>query len=101
MLARPLVCSLVLAAWSSVAAERDLPCNLAASLGTDATCALSQQCPGEPVRTIACEDATCTCWAGDEQAGECASGDVCRQLDPVQQLEQLAGPCCGFELHRD
>jgi hypothetical protein len=101
MLARLVVCSLVFAAWSPVAADRDPPCNLAASIGTDAACALSQQCPGEPARTIACEDDTCTCWAGDEQAGVCTREEVCTQVDPVQQLEQLAGPCCGFDFQRD
>lgn len=91
-----LACSLVLAAWTATPADRDAPCNLAASIGTEVTCGLSQECPGEPVQSIACDGDTCTCWTGQEFERECAGDGVCGEFEAVQQLEQLAEACCGF-----
>ncbi|PCC71597.1 hypothetical protein SAMN02745121_01141 [Nannocystis exedens] len=100
--ARPVVCSLVLvlAAWSPDPAEPDTTCNLAASIGTEVTCGLSQECPGEPVQSIACEGDTCTCWTGQALERECPGDGVCGELEAVLQLEQLAEACCGFVFHR-
>lgn len=80
------------------AEHRDLVCELGdcdvgGGIGDAGGCELTKQCPDAPLARLECDEATCTCFVGDDSLATCEVEDACESL---KTMLDRAAACCGF-----